>query len=204
MAVQEAVKTRQFLAVGITIAVDGLAIGVAIAVGITVLIGHLAVGVTVAIVLLAVVPIFRLHESVGVFSDFLANRWMVLQISLQRRMVLRKFLVIYERRIFAKLLGRFAMVIQKLIEIRELLSGGITVASDIAIAIVLAAVEAVLLPHESVRIFLDFLANCRMVLQISLQRSMVLHKFLVIYKRRIFAKLLGNFAVAVQELIEIR
>ena len=65
----------------------------------------------------------------------------------------------------------------------------------------LAAVEAALLPHESVRIFLDF---CRMVLQISLQGRMVLHKFLVIYERRIFAKLLGNFAVAVQELIEIR
>ena len=75
--VQEAVKTRQFLAVGITIAVDvtiavvGLAIGVAV--GITVLIGHLAVGVTVAIVFLAIVAIFGLHESVRVFSDFLAE-----------------------------------------------------------------------------------------------------------------------------------
>jgi hypothetical protein len=52
---------------------------------------------------------------------------MVLQISLEGRMVLRKFLVIYERRIFAKLLGNFAVAVQELIEIRQFLARSVVV-----------------------------------------------------------------------------
>ena len=93
-------------------------------------------------------------------------------------MALRKFLVIYERRTLCEAVRPFRDGYPRnLSRIRKLPSGGITV------AIVLAAVEAVLLPHESVRIFLEFLANRWMVLQISLEGRMVLRKFLVIYER---------------------
>src|SRR5580692_10232304 len=89
---------------------------------------------------------FLLHEGVGVCLDLRAKFRMVLQIRLQRWMVVHEFFVIYERRILAELLGCFAVAIQKLIEVRQFL------AVDVAIAIVLTAIIPSLLMHEGIRV----------------------------------------------------
>src|ERR1700733_6391448 len=122
------------------------------------------------------------------------------QVRLQRGMALHEFFVIYQRGILAELLGRFAVSIQELIEARQLLALNVA----IPIAIVFMAVETGLLTHECVRIVLDLLAHGRMILQISLQGRMLLHIVIVIDERRIFAKLIGEFGMAVQELVEVR
>src|SRR5580700_8104469 len=130
------------------------------------------------------------------------------QIRLQRGMVPQEFFVIHQRRILAKLLGRFAVRVQELIEARHLLAVDvaitITITISIAIAIVFMAVEAGFLTHEGVRIVLDLLAHGRMILQISLQGRMLLHIVIVIDERRIFAQLIGEFGMAVQELVQVR
>jgi hypothetical protein len=100
-------------------------------------------------------------------------------------------------RILAKLLGRFAVSVQELIEARQFL------AVDATIAIIVTVLVTSFLAQEGVRISLDLLAHGRMILQISLQGRMVLQKILVIYQRGIFANLVGGFGMAVQELIEI-
>src|SRR5580692_1562161 len=169
VSVQELIEARQFFAVG-----------------------------AIAIVLAVIVAIFLPHEGVRIFLYLLANCRMLLQIGLKLRMVSDVFLVIHEGRIFAKLLGSFAVTIQELIEAREVL------AIDIAIAIVLAAIVAIFLPHEGVRILPDLVTNLRMVLQIGLERRMPLHKVVVVYERRILANISGEFGMAVQKLIEAR
>jgi len=70
---------------------------------------------------------------------------MVLQISLQRRMVPDEFLVIDQRRILAKLIGDFAVAIQKLIKACQFLT------VDVAVAIALTAIITVFLMQEGIR-----------------------------------------------------
>src|ERR1700739_479886 len=67
---------------------------------------------------------------------------------------------------------------------------------------VLAALVTVFLLHEGVRILVQLLTHALVILKISLQRGVVLHELLVFRQRRIAAKLLGDFLVFVQELIE--
>src|SRR5260370_42670055 len=69
---------------------------------------------------------------------------------------------------------------------------------------ILAVVETILLLHEGVGIFGDFLTNSLMRLEVSLQRRMALHELLVVYQRWVAAKLFSRFAMAVEELIETR
>ena len=122
------------------------------------------------------------------------------QIGLQCGMVLHEFFIIDERRIFAELLGRFTVSVQELIEARQFLAVDVA----ITITIVLTAIVTGFLTHEGVRITLDLLLHSRMILQISLQSRMLIHIIIVIDERRIFAKLVGQFGMAVQELIEVR
>src|ERR1700733_106360 len=68
----------------------------------------------------------------------------------------------------------------------------------------LLMVIAVFLAHESIRIFLDLLANLRVILQICVQRGVSAFEFLIVYQGRVFAKLFGNFAMTVKELVEAR
>src|SRR6266404_3670954 len=70
-------------------------------------------------------------------------------------------------------------------------------AHGVVIAGVFMTVEAVLLPHEGVRVFPYFLANSLVLLQVRLQRRVLLVKFFVVYQRGVLAKLLGDFAMAV-------
>src|SRR6266481_1943042 len=72
----------------------------------------------------------------------------------------------------------------------------------ITIASVFVIVEAVLLPHEGIGVLIHSLLDVLMLLQKSLQCWMVLHELLILYKRWIATKLLGDFPMAVEKLIE--
>src|SRR5437879_13547614 len=76
--------------------------------------------------------------------------------------------------------------------------------SCVIVAPVLAPIEALFLPHESVRVLGDFLSYSGMLLQILLQRGMLLDKFLVRNQRGISAQLLGHFGMAIHKAIKAR
>src|SRR5437879_5387639 len=180
-------------------------------------------GAAVAGVFAPIVTVFRAHERVRIFGDFLAHTLMLLQIGLQVRILAEEFLIVHKRWIFAKLFGSFAMVIEKLIEARQLAAGGVPVARHvvtialnvaiaiahgiavrlkiIAVAIVVAGVFTpiitVFLMHETVWVFSDLLAHSRMILQVSLQVWILAEEFLIVHQRRVLAKLFGGFAMAV-------
>ena len=69
---------------------------------------------------------------------------------------------------------------------------------------VLVAIIAVFRAHECIRIFLQFFADLGVLLHISLQRWVVLQKLLVVDQRWVLTNLLGDFTVAVEELVEAR
>src|SRR5260370_26128969 len=71
--------------------------------------------------------------------------------------------------------------------------------SSLTIAIVLSPVIAFLPPHEGARVLLELLADFGMLLQIFLQRRMVLDPRCVIDQRRILTQLLRDIRMAVQE-----
>src|ERR1700693_391735 len=108
---------------------------------------RVAVHVVATAVLLTVITVFLPHESIRIFLNLLANLRMVLQVGIKRRMVLRKFSVIHERRVFAKLFGNFAVTIKELIEARQFATSNV-------VAPAFVAVITIFLPHERVRIFL--------------------------------------------------
>src|ERR1700722_13139212 len=85
---------------------------------------------------------------------------------------------------------------------KERSEAGCMFARDIAVACVLIAVGTIVLPHEGVGVFVHPVAHFRVLLHVGLQCGVLVHKFPVVYERRILAKLFGNFAVAVGELIE--
>src|ERR1700686_83688 len=72
----------------------------------------------------------------------------------------------------------------------------------ITITAALTAAVAIFVLHERVRVLSYLLANFRLLLEKCLQRRMVCDKFPVVHQGRIFAKLLGNLAEVVHELIE--
>lgn len=59
-------------------------------------------------------------------------------------------------------------------------------------------------PREVIRIVSDLVANIGVILEISLQRRMLVHELMVVQEGRIAANLFGNFAMAVEEVIKIR
>ena len=101
---------------------------------------------------------------------------MVLKIGLQRGMTFDELLVLYERRIAAKLLGDLAMAIEKLIEPREFS------ATSVIFASLLLPVIAIFLPHEVARVFFYLFANAGMILQKGLQLRMPLHVSPIVHK----------------------
>src|SRR5258706_10165403 len=94
------------------------------------------------------------------------------------------------------------MAVHELVEVRQLSPRGVAVA--FTLPTVLLTVKTILLPHEGVGIFLYFLANSRVLLQIRLQRTELLTTLPVSHQRRVFANLLGYFTMAVHELVEVR
>src|SRR5260370_4167176 len=93
---------------------------------------------------------------------------------------------------------RFALSVEKVVEATHFPP------SRVAVASVLRTIEAVFLPHERFWTFLYFLANLWVLLQVGLQRRMAFQKSLVVYQRRIFAKLFGSLAMAIEKLVERR
>src|SRR5207344_2063368 len=59
------------------------------------------------------------------------------------------------------------------------------------------------LMHERVGVFLHFLADLGMLLQVHLQVRMALHELLVVYKGRVLAELFGSFTMTIEKLIEV-
>src|SRR5215469_1172886 len=75
----------------------------------------------------------------------------------------------------------------------------------IAVAIhPLAAVEALLLLHECIRILAYFFAHSRVLLQELFQGGVLFRKFLVLQQRRILPHLLCDFGMTIQEAVEGR
>jgi len=146
MSIEESVKIRRVSAIGIAIryvsAVDivsaaGVAIrhvfaigivsaaGIAIrhvsAIGIAsaVEIAILPTGITIAQVRVAAVEIFQSHERAGLLADLLFHTRVILKIRIELRMALQELRVVDQGRRFAKLVGNFAMAIEKLIKSRQ-------------------------------------------------------------------------------------
>jgi len=68
---------------------------------------------------------------------------------------------------------------------------------------ILAAVEAILLPHERIGVFFVLLANFRMIGQELLQCRMIGGELLVIDQRWIALELLGDFRMGVEEAVQV-
>src|SRR5712692_10477597 len=71
-----------------------------------------------------------------------------------------------------------------------------------AVHAVLAAFVSLFLLHECIRVLIQLLTHTLMILEIGLQRRMVVYELLVFRQRRIATELLGDFLVFVQELIK--
>src|SRR5580704_14784374 len=127
-------------------------------------------------------------------------------------MALHEFPIIQQGRILANLFGDFAMFIQEPVEFRTVPVVGITISSvgiaissaSISVACVMIAVVEILQSHERIRPLADLLFNTGMVLQIPVQLGMALQELRVIDQGRRPTKLLGIFAMTIQELIESR
>jgi hypothetical protein len=106
------------------------------------------------------------------------------------------FAVFEQRRVLGKFLGHARVSAQ---ELSKAVLFTIHAAAGHAI---LAALVTVFLLHEGIGILVQLLTHALVVLKIGLQRGVVLHKLLVFRQCRIAAKLLGDFPVFVEELIE--
>ena len=79
-----------------------------------------AVNVTIASLFVVVEAVFLPHEGIRILIQSLLDIRVLLQISLQCRMVLQELLIFYQRRIATKLFGGFAVSVKKTIELRHL------------------------------------------------------------------------------------
>src|ERR1700758_2934019 len=146
----------------------------------------------------SIIAFFLKHERIRILSQSVADTRVILQVRLQLGMVLQELLVIQQGWVSADLLGDLTMLVEKLVEARQFL------AHRFAGSRIFLPVIAVFRVHEGGWIFLYLLAYTRMVPQISLQVGMVLQELLVIQQRGILTNLLGDFAMAVEKLIEVR
>ena len=87
-------------------------------------------------------------------------------------MVVHIFVILHQRRIFGKLARDVRVASEELSKLAA--------AVRIAVHAVVVTVVAGFLLHEGVRILADVLTHFRMLLQVSLQGRMILHKFIVI------------------------
>jgi hypothetical protein len=142
-------------------------------------------------------------------------------------MVLNKRLIVHERRVLANLLGYFTVSIEESVKIREVsllsIASAIGIASTIrvatatsiasaismailstgiAIAQVPVATVAIFQSHERVGVLADLLFHTRVILKIRIELRMILQELRGVDEGRRFAKLVGNFVVAVKKLIE--
>jgi hypothetical protein len=125
MSIQESIKTCHVSAIVVAIRVSAVGIAICVpAVGIAICvpavgIAILSTGITIAQVPVAAVAIFQAHERVGVLADLLPHTRVILKICIELRMALQELRVVDQGRRFAKLVGNFAMGIQKLVKSRQ-------------------------------------------------------------------------------------
>src|SRR5580700_4395659 len=151
------------------------------------------------LVFAAVKALLLVHEGIRILLVLLANSRMIGQEPLQIRVALHELLVVYQRWIFAQLLRNLRMAVHKMVHVRQLTASHIPITT-----LVFAAVKALLLVHEGIRILLVLLANSRMIGQELLQIRVALHELLVVYQRWIFAQLLRNLRMAVHKMVHVR
>src|SRR6516165_5714912 len=162
-------------------------------------------------ILVVVIAVFRAHEGIGIFPQFFTDRGVLLHIGLQCRMVLQKLLVVDERWVLTNLIGDFAVAVEELVEAPQLPPRDVAVPVTLVLIPVhasavgiLVAVIAVFRAHEGIGIFPQFFTDRGVLLHIGLQCRMVLQKLLVVDERWVLTNLIGDFAVAVEELVEVR
>src|SRR5438477_1129461 len=151
--------------------------------------------------------LFALHEGIRIFSKLLAHSRVLLQIALQRWMLLHELLVIHQRGILPQLFGDFRMAVEESIHAGQLPAhhtAAILPLIDLALPLVeaiVALLETLFLLHKGVGIFAELFPHVRMLLQITLQGRVLVNEFAVIYQRGILAKLLRNLGMRVEEAI---
>src|SRR5258708_16632221 len=117
---------------------------------------------------------------------------MCIQISLKFGIMFHVVVILDHRRVFRRLRGDIRMAAEKSSETRHMPVGSFVSALVFTaeflmveasfLPTVLLTVKAIFLPNEGVGIFLYFLANSRVLLQIRLQRRVLLRKFPVVYQ----------------------
>src|SRR5580700_3971999 len=128
--------------------------------------------VSITTLILALVEaLLLMHEGVRILLVLLANSRMIGQELLQIGVALHKLLVVYQRWIFAQLLRNLRMAVHKMVHVRQLTASHVPITT-----LVFAAVKALLLVHEGIRILLVFLANSRMIGQEPLQSRVALRE----------------------------
>src|SRR6266478_1898745 len=95
------------------------------------------------------------------------------------------------------------MAIHKPIHVREQLAGYVAIPVPIATVGVFPPLVTLFLPHECIGVLSELLPDSRMLLQVLLQRRMLLDKLIVPDQRRILAQLLLNFRMAVEEFVHV-
>src|ERR1700727_2583598 len=124
------------------------------------------------LVFAAVKALLLVHEGIRILLVLLANSRMIGQEPLQIRVALHELLVVYQRWIFAQLLRNLRMAVHKMVHVCQLTAGHVSITT-----LVFAAVKALLLMHEGIRILAEFFADFRMLLQVLLNRALFFNKF---------------------------
>jgi hypothetical protein len=96
------------------------------------------------------------------------------------------------------------MSIQESVEIRHVSGVAISISAGVTIAHVRIAVVGIFLVHEGARILPYLVANAGVVPEVSFESRMVPHKISIVQQGRVFANLFGDFAMFIQESVEIR
>src|SRR5580693_194195 len=123
--------------------------------------GHVPI---TTLILALIEALLLMHEGIRIFFVLLANAGMIRQELLQIRVALHKLLVVYQRWIFAQLLRNLRMAVHKMVHVRQLTAGHVSITT-----LVFAAVKALLLMHEGIQIFSVLFANAGMIRQELLQ-----------------------------------
>src|SRR2546426_11519611 len=95
------------------------------------------------------------------------------------------------------------MAIHKPIHLRELLPRYVAIAVPTATVGVFPPFIALFLPHECIGVLGELFPDSGMLLQVLLQRRMLLDKLIVPDQRRILPQLLLDFRMAVEEFVHV-
>ena len=115
-----------------------------------------------------------MYEVLWIGHQLVPRIGMSIQIVIQLSMVLHIVVVLNDGGVSLQVILNIRMAMKKSSEVRHVSMHWVTIAH------VRSAVEGIFLPHEGVRVLLYLVGNSRMVLEVSLQSRMVLHKVLIV------------------------